>query len=62
MYSKRFMLEVRFSHHAKLRMIARNISDEIIMDLIENGLTKYKDEKHLWIYKAYANRDDNLFA
>ncbi len=62
MYSKRFLLEVRFSHHAKLRMIERNISDEIIMDLVENGLTKYKDEKHLWIYKAYADRNDNLLC
>ena len=62
MYSKRFLLEIRLSHHAKIRMVERNITDEIIMDLVETGKTQYKDEKRLWIYKAYTDRDDNLLC
>ena len=62
MFSKRFLLEVRLSHHAKLRMIERNISEETIFDIIETGTTKNKDEKHLWIFKAYNDRNDNLLC
>lgn len=62
MYSKRFLLEVRLSHHAKLRMIERDISEAIIIDLVETGATQYKDKKRLWIYKAYTDRNDNLLC
>ncbi|MDP3308889.1 DUF4258 domain-containing protein [Methylotenera sp.] len=62
MYSKRFLLEIRLSHHAKLRMVERSITDEIILDLVEAGMTQYKDEKRLWIYKAYTDRNDNLLC
>lgn len=62
MYSNRFLLEVRLSHHAKLRMVERDVTEEIIIDLVETGMTQYKDEKHLWIYKAYADRNDNLLC
>ena len=62
MYSIRFLLEIRLSHHAKIRMVERNITEEIILDLVETGKTEYKDEKRLWIYKAYTDRDDNLLC
>lgn len=62
MYSKRFLLEVRLSHHAKLRMIERNISEVTIIDLVETGTAKNKDPEHLWIYKAYKDRSDNLLC
>lgn len=62
MYSKRFLLEVRLSHHAKLRMIERNISEVTIIDLVETGTAKNKDAEHLWIYKAYKGRSDNLLC
>ena len=62
MYSKRFLLEVRLSHHAKLRMIERNISEVTIIDLVETGTAKNKDAEHLWIYKAYKDRSDNLLC
>jgi len=57
MYSNRFLLEVRLSQHARLRMVERDISEEIIIDLVETGATQYKDEKRLWIYKAYSDRN-----
>jgi len=30
--------------------------------LIETGETRYKDALRLWIYKQYADRDDNLLC
>ena len=62
MFSKRFLLEVRLSHHAKLRMIERNISEVTIIDLVETGTAKNKDAEHLWIFKAYKGRSDNLLC
>ena len=62
MHSLRFLLEIRLSHHAKIRMVERNITEEIILDLVETGNTHYKDDKRLWIYKAYKDRDDNLLC
>ncbi len=62
MHSLRFSLEIRLSNHAKTRMIERNITEEIILDLVETGSTHYKDDKRLWIYKAYEDRDDNLLC
>lgn len=43
-------------------MVERDISEAIIIDLIETGATQYKDEKRLWIYKAYTDRNDNLLC
>ena len=31
-------------------------------DLIETGELKFKDDKHAWIAKFYAERDDNLIC
>lgn len=62
MYSNRFKLEVRLTQHAKERMIERNINEELLIDLIETGTAKYKDERRLWIFKHYSNRHDNLIC
>ncbi len=62
MYSKRFSLNIRISHHAKIRMQERQISEDIILDILETGTTKYKDATHLWIFKSYASRNDNLLC
>ena len=43
-------------------MIERDISEAIIIDLVETGATQYKDKKRLWIYKAYTDRNDNLLC
>lgn len=31
-------------------------------DLIETGTLKHKDDAHVWIYKEYATRNDNLLC
>ena len=62
MFSKRFSCDVRFTHHAIQRMRQRNISEDLLLDLIESGDVKYKDETHMWIFKAFADRQDNLIC
>lgn len=53
MYSQRFDRIIRLSEHAKKRMIERDISTELLTDLIETGQLIYKDNKHAWIAKHY---------
>ena len=33
-----------------------------MLNLIETGETRYKDASRLWIYKRYADRNDNLLC
>ncbi len=40
----------------------RQISQELLYDLIETGIATYKDERRLWLSKAYSDRDDNLIC
>jgi hypothetical protein len=43
-------------------MLERGISRETLIDIIDTGTTKYRDETHLWVYKNYQNRSDNLIC
>ncbi|MDP8568932.1 DUF4258 domain-containing protein [Methylophilus aquaticus] len=62
MHSKRFSCSVRITHHARERMSERNISESLILDLIETGEIRKKDEVRLWIFKSYTGRNDNLLC
>ena len=62
MYSVRFRLEVFITRHARQRMVERDIDDALLLDLIETGTVRHKDETRLWLYKQYNNRDDNLLC
>jgi len=62
MYSDRFKLEVRLTQHARARMIERGVDEELLLDLVETGTAKYKDEHRLWVFKHYPERDDNLIC
>lgn len=39
--------------HAQKRMIERDISKELLSDLIETGRLSYKDDKYAWTAKYY---------
>jgi len=43
-------------------MAERKIDEAMLLDLIETGEAKYKDEVRLWIFKSYADRNDNLIC
>lgn len=60
--SKRFERPVKLTFHARERMKERKINQELLGDLIETGTATYKDERRLWLSKAYTNRDDNLIC
>jgi hypothetical protein len=62
MFSVRFDREVQITDHARERMVERSIDETRLLDLIETGETKYKDDVRLWIFKSYQDRDDNLIC
>lgn len=62
MISKRFSKPVVLTYHAAKQMAERQIDEETLADLIESGDVKYKDEQHLWIYKSYPVRQDNMIC
>lgn len=41
-------------------MAERRIDESELLDLLENGLTRYKDDVRLWIAKEVPSRKDNL--
>ncbi len=43
-------------------MLQRRISESLILDLIETGEIRKKDEVRLWIFKSYNDRNDNLLC
>ena len=61
-FSDRFNKPVILTHHASEQMRERNIDDTTLSDLIESGKVLYKDAEHLWIYKAYEGREDNMLC
>jgi len=43
-------------------MTERNISDAIMLEIIDSGETRYKDATHLWVFKEFPERQDNLLC
>lgn len=62
MFSARFGLEVFITRHARQRMAQRSIDEALLLDLVETGTARYKDNSHLWLYKRYNERNDNLLC
>ena len=62
MYSGRFDRSVILTDHARRRMAQRGISETLLLDLVETGEIRYKDETHLWIARHYPDRRDNLLC
>lgn len=62
MHSQRFDKIIHITKHAQKRMFERDISEELLSDLIETGQLSYKDDKHAWITKFYQHRADNLLC
>jgi hypothetical protein len=51
MFSARFQRHVIISSHAKIRMVERDISMAMLLEVIDSGEARYKDETHLWAFK-----------
>ena len=41
-------------------MSERCITQDQLLNLLERGTIRYKDDVRLWIAKAFPHRDDNL--
>ena len=62
MHSTRFNRPVVFTRHALQRMELRAISAAELLEVVDTGDTRFKDEAHLWAYKHLAGRADNLIC
>jgi len=62
MFSIRFQRPVVVASHAKIRMIERDISEAMLLEVIDSGDTRYKDAAHLWAFKEFPERHDNLLC
>jgi hypothetical protein len=43
-------------------MVERNISDAMLLEVIDFGEARYKDATHLWAFKEFPERHDNLLC
>jgi len=62
MFSIRFQRPVHITRHARTRMAERNMDDALVLDVIDTGTAKYKDDTRLWLFKSVAGRADNLLC
>ncbi|MBE0464421.1 DUF4258 domain-containing protein [Halomonas sp. AOP43-A1-21] len=62
MYSHRFNIDIHITRHARERMASRNITESELLELIEQGTEKYKDDIRFWIARHFENRQDNLLS
>jgi hypothetical protein len=53
---------IQLTHHVAERMEKRSVTEEMLYDLIETGDIRHKTETDVWIYKHFANREDNLIC
>jgi len=60
MRSTRFQMRVVLTEHAKARMLERNLSPALILDVIDTGIQKDAGGPHCWLYKHFPDRQDNL--
>jgi len=62
MQSTRFQMRVVLTEHAKARMVERDLSPALILDIIDNGMQKDAGGPHYWLYKHFPDRQDNLLC
>lgn len=62
MFCDRFGLKIYITRHARERMVQRSISENELIELLDSGDKKYKDDIRLWIAKNMKGRDDNLIC
>lgn len=60
MHSSRFNRPIVVTRHAAQRMAERAISEADLAAVIDQGHTRHKDATHLWAYRHFPARNDNL--
>jgi Domain of unknown function (DUF4258) len=62
LFSHRFNRPVVITQHAALRMAERDISRELLLEIVDHGQTRYRDATHLWAWLENSGRHDNLLC
>jgi Domain of unknown function (DUF4258) len=62
MFSTRFDRQIIVTRHARQRMAERNVSDELLLRIIDMGGIRYRDASHLWAWLNVPGRNDNLLC
>lgn len=62
MFSSRFQRAIVITRHAQMRMDERGINETLLLDVIDSGETRYWDATHLWVFKDFSERPDNLLC
>lgn len=62
MFSTRFQRAVVVTRHARERMVERDIAEAMLIEVIDRGETRYRDSTHLWAFKEFPERNDNLLC
>ena len=62
MFSIRSQRSVVITRHARVRMAERDISDAMLLQVIDHGETRYRDSTHLWAFMEFPERNDNLLC
>ena len=62
MHSIRFNFPVVLTDHAVARMAERQVDLALILEIIDTGTLKDAGRANYWLYKYFANRQDNLLC
>jgi hypothetical protein len=62
LYSYRFTRPIKVTQHAHQRMEERAVSEALLLDLIETGDVRHKDESRIRLARYYEDRADNLIC
>ena len=62
LYSRRFGKEVCITRHARESMVRRAVDEATLMNVLEEGEFKLKNETHMWVFKHVDGREDNLIC
>ena len=58
----RFQRTIAITRHAQVRMDERRIDTILLLGVIDSGETRYRDATHLWVFKDFIERSDNLLC
>jgi hypothetical protein len=61
-FSQRFQRPLIITRHAAERMRARNVTQELVLMIVDTGFVRYSDPARLWTWLEVPDRDDNLLC
>jgi hypothetical protein len=62
MFSLRFQRPLVITRRAAERMRVRNVTEELLLKIVDTGYLRYSDSTRLWAWLEVPGRDDNLLC